>query len=87
MKNKRRELHAGFAEFADLARSTDECVALPRLQLTLRGGEILRGNILFFQENGAESLLMFSCAAHRQNRSLDVSIFNSREVVEMTLLE
>ena len=75
-----------FSELAKLAEQTDDNSDLPRLELSLRSGHVVRGCLLKVQDTAHEQLLMILGLADPYTKS-EITFVSSSEVVALTLLE
>lgn len=81
-----RNFRSWFLELAKLAEQTDDNSNLPKLELSLRSGHVIRGSILKVQDDTHEQLLMVLGLLDPYTKS-EISFISSSEVVALTLLE
>ncbi len=81
-----KSLSSWFSELAVLAEQTDDSSNLPRLELSLRSGQVIRGSILQVQQTAHEQWLMLLGLADVYTKS-ELTFLSGNEVVALTLLE
>jgi hypothetical protein len=81
-----KNFRSWFLELAKLAEQTDDNSNLPKLELSLRSGHVIRGSILKVQDNAHEQLLMILGLLDPYTKS-EITFISSNEVVALTLLE
>lgn len=81
-----KNLNSWFTELAALAEQTDDSSSLPRLELLLRSGQVVRGSILKVQTSAHEQWLMILGPADAYTQS-ELTFMSGNEVVALTLLE
>lgn len=75
-----------FSELARLAEQTDDNSDLPKLELSLRSGHVIRGSLLKVQDSAHDQLLMILGLLDPYTKS-EITFVSSSEVVALTLLE
>lgn len=81
-----RNFRSWFLELAKLAEQTDDNSSLPKLELSLRSGHVIRGSILKVQDNAHEQLLMILGLLDPYTKP-EITFVSGNEVVALTLLE
>lgn len=81
-----RTFSAWFSELAKLAERSDDNSGLPKLELSLRSGHVVRGCILGIQENAHDQMLMVWCFPDPYTKS-EISFVPAGEVIAFTILE
>jgi hypothetical protein len=81
-----KNLSSWFMELAALAQQTDDSSSLPRLEILLRSGQVVRGSILKVQTSAHEQWLMILGPADAYTQS-ELTFLSGNEVVALTLLE
>ncbi len=81
-----KSFSAWFAELAKLAEQSDDNSGLPKLELSLRSGHVVRGCILRMQENTPGQMLLVWGVPDTYTKS-EISFVPAGEVVAFTILE
>lgn len=81
-----RNLSSWFSEMAEIAGKSTDGSSLPKLELLLRSGSIIRGHILKLQQSSHDQLLMVAGLKDQYNKS-EITFLSASEVVALTLLE
>ncbi len=75
-----------FTELAEIAAKSDDSSSLPKLELILKKGGIVRGHILKEEKVGKHNVLMIAGLSDSYNKP-EVTFIPSRTVAGLTLLE
>ncbi len=81
-----KSFRSWFFELATLAEQVDDSSRLPRLELLLRSGHVIRGSIVTLHEHANEQLMMILSVPDAYTKS-EITLVSSSEVVALTLLE
>lgn len=76
-----------FSEMAAIADNSTDSSSLPKLELLLRSGSVVRGHILKLRENNHDQFLMIASLKDQYNSNSEVTFISAHEVVALTLLE
>lgn len=76
-----------FSEMAAIVEKSTDNSSLPKLELLLRSGSIIRGHILKLQHSGHDQILMVASLKDQFNSNSEVTFISAHEVVALTFLE
>ena len=82
-----KSLTTWFSEMAEIAEKSTDSSSLPKLELLLRSGSVIRGHILKLQQNNHDQMLMVAHLPDPYNNTDEVTFLSASEVVAITLLE
>ena len=82
-----QSLNAWFSEMAGIAEKSTDSSSLPKLELLLRSGSVVRGHILKLKQTSHDQMLMIAGLKDQYNHTSEVTFLSAIEVVAVTLLE
>ena len=80
-------ISAWVCQMAEIAEKAEDSSGLPKLELLLRSGNLLRGHILKVEKHEEETIVVVVNLEDNYNNSSNITFFPEKEVIAFTLLE
>ncbi|MDR7212058.1 hypothetical protein [Flavobacterium piscis] len=85
-KNLFIEFSGWFTKLADLAENNEDNSSLPKLELLLHTGNIIRGSIIGYDKTGQEKLLMVLGISDSYSKS-EITLVHASQIAALTLID